>query len=931
MHGEQVFDEVELIVEKVWQEQLASFDQGTLIPSESFFERYPQLLRFPEAATDVIFNEFELHSRLKNERPSQTEFLDRFPDFRVHLERQFKVLLALESAELTSIDLSRIDEVDRNGHEATPLTLSRFCNREVIGQGATATVETAFDQQLQHKVALKRLHSHLRHSKRAKLRLRREAQTVARLHHPHIVPIHEILDTDDQVILVSRFVNGKNLRDLQETGAASDQDQIVEWVRQIADALHYSHENEVTHRDVKPSNILVGENGQAMLTDFGLASFSQSSGGITQTGEVLGTPAFMSPEQAMGDLENVDHRSDIYSLGATLYFLLCGRAPFQGVFATIVQQVISSEPPPLKKLNRNIHVDLVTIANKCLSKNREHRYATARDLAEDLRRFQNGDVIVARKTGPLERLARRIRRRPVFSASFATILLLAAFLSGTLLHLGEIRDQRNRAQQAEETNRKLLTSAAVDAGRLSLQKGDFDRAIDHFQTSLNQGVDSPAAVQVLLVEALMSKGDVQTAAERLRDAKSLDNSRVQPLITYWETELAALGHADFKTKAIDKEAFAALEPSKQKFFLGFNSANSVEALDFFNEAVAADPSHRNARRMSLIMALSLARFDEVLAGAKTAQQMYPDDIDFQLLEALSLACTDQLTVAKSVIRSIEFDHQENGREWVGFCEFLFQLNQEEFDDLKSRRHIAHVAQWLARFNLEFRKLLASRRWRFPPEISAKFAALTTTSVDEFRENDLIRITRELSLIHPESTLLIAAGDNELIGNHPRSQLEMSRDYFLQATTANTFAKASHDYAWYGLYGTSMAIYMLHEHELEKNREHMIQAARHLEPEWLSGRSKLRSMYIPLITIGHWDLAKPFIDRSVATAKTDNFRAEALWHLALWHQNRKDWSQVLQVCRRSKNEVSREYLKNSPEDWQGLEGRAVHELNSLLKD
>ena len=533
MQRETTTNKLTKIVEAIWQQQLESYDNGDLLPAEFFFERHAELHTSPEFAIDVIFNEYELLKR--NGEPGSVDphaFIKRFPKFGIQLAKQFEVVDALDSFDLKEFESAETNASANHGQQPDAFNFSRFRDRKIIGQGGTATIEMAFDEKLNQHVALKRLHTHLRNSQRAVERLRREAQTVARLHHPNIVPIYEILDEAGDLVLISRYVDGTNLRDLTESQGIASTERLVNWVRQIAEALHYAHENDVTHRDIKPSNIMIDVDDNAMLTDFGLASFSQSSGAITQTGDLVGTPAFMSPEQAQGEPDSVDHRTDIYSLGATLYFLLCGRAPFVGSFTNVVQQVVARPVRSPQAHGAAMPSDLETITLKCLSKLPADRYLTARELSDDLRRFQDGEVIKAKQAGPLERLAKFTRRRPVLSSLITATALLSAFLLGALLQLGAVKNQRNRAREAEVSNRELLAMASIDAGQLCLQRGEPARAVEHFKNGLDRGGDDPAAIHLLLVEALVSNGNIDSAAEYLSSACQFDRPDLLPLVKY---------------------------------------------------------------------------------------------------------------------------------------------------------------------------------------------------------------------------------------------------------------------------------------------------------------------------------------------------------------------------------------------------------------
>ena len=250
-------------------------------------------------------------------------------------------------------------------------------------------------------------------------RFRREAEAAASLEHPGIVPIYEVGEGDGSCYFSMRFVEGGQLDQVIKRKPMSIR-QAAELISKVARTVHYAHEHGILHRDIKPGNILLDAKGEPLLTDFGLARLVEAESTVTRTKEVMGTPSYMAPEQAMGNNVAVSSATDVYGLGAVLYQLLTGHPPFAGgtTYETI-KLVLDTEPRQPRLLNPKIDRDLSTICLKCLEKDPKRRYSSALALAEDLERWLKHEPIQARHTGIFTRGQKWVRRNPT-SALLAT-------------------------------------------------------------------------------------------------------------------------------------------------------------------------------------------------------------------------------------------------------------------------------------------------------------------------------------------------------------------------------------------------------------------------------------------------------------------------------------------------------------------------------
>lgn len=543
----------ELLVELVHIDLELRLKAGEAVRVEEYFSRFPDLARHEEQVLDLLGTEYELRQR-RAPGDCSAEYRRRFPqlwdslianqakDRRRQIRRAVRVNCPDCCQPIETFDDGTGSSVICPGCGSTftmdraPVhswrterlpQIGKFQLLDAAGRGSFGTVYRARDTELDRIVALKVPRSGQLATPEDEDRFVREARNVARLRHPGIVPVHEVGRSETFPYIVSEFIEGVTLADWLGTRRLGFRES-AELIALVADAVDHAHHHGVIHRDIKPSNIILerveasdsahssagrasvaasGDWGsqefRPRLMDFGLAHRDEGEITVTVEGQPLGTPAYMSPEQARGDAHRVDGRSDVCSLGVILYELLAGELPFRGNSRMLLHQVLTEEPRAPRRFNDRIPRDLETITLKCMAKEPSRRYGSAAELAADLRRWLAGEPIVARPIGRFGRAYRWCRRKPAQASLVAALLLI---VSGVAIGFVQWQQSKLRWQRAEyrrdqeRTVRLADLRQAVDAldarAVAELTAGRFDSAAHLLKQAEERCEQEPTLVEL---------------------------------------------------------------------------------------------------------------------------------------------------------------------------------------------------------------------------------------------------------------------------------------------------------------------------------------------------------------------------------------------------------------------------------------------------
>jgi serine/threonine-protein kinase len=707
-----------------------------------------------------------------------------------------------------------------------------------LGRGGMGVVYLARQCSLKRPVALKMILATARADPTARVRFRTEAEAVARLQHPNIVQIYEVGESDGRPFLSLEYVAGGSLEDKVASTPQPEREAAL-LVEDLARAVHYTHQRGILHRDLKPNNVLMTADGAPKITDFGLAKFADQGGGPTRTEALLGTPSYMSPEQAAGNTKKIGVGADVYSLGAILYELLTGRAPFRGATAlNILEQVRTREPVPPRRWRRSVSRDLETICLKCLEKEPDHRYPSALALAEDLRRFLDGEPIQARPVPVWQRLWKSARRRPALVARLLGAVALLCVLLTSGWYFG-VADQLTR-QRAEEKYRQFVQhrNAALFYGLLAPDDGALFLGAG---ATGNVKAAESAAREALLVAgvepgAAMPAVDRSFPAQRRSEvavdcytlllvlasitdkpeARARDNERHQEALRLLESAsklgfqtqayhlrrahfLEQVGELEEARKDRDRARSLPLEGALDHFLIGeeqYRRGDWEGARNSFNRAIALQPGHFWAQFFLAVCHLKSQQWEAAKVGLNACLSRQPDFVWAYLFRSFANEKLQALPEAEADFsKALQLNPNEDARYVLLLTRGILHFNQKELeraaadfraamalkpDQCNAYFNLAHV--YLARGQFEQAAEEARKALGLRPPVQATWGYLVARGrhlLQDKRYEDALQACDAALVLSPEQPLPFAVRARALLRLGRYDQAEASFDDYLQ--------------------------------------------------------------------------------------------------------------------------------------------------------
>ena len=568
------------------------------------------------------------------------------------LNRQ-ETIADIENADTRNIDATVIGDFGDEPpslSESSLIPLPGYDCTKVLGRGGMGIVYLATDEKLGRKVAIKLMNAFSDSSPKARARFQTEAHAIASLQHVNIAQLFAVDECDGQPFFVMEFVDGVSL-DQKLDHKPQNPEWCAKLVESLARAMSYCHGEGVIHRDLKPSNILLDKNGTPKIADFGLAKLTDGSSPTTNTGEILGTPGFMAPEQASGVVKELGPACDIYGLGGILYQMLTGRVPFDSPRPMqTVMKVLSEDPVSPRSLQSSIPRDLEVICLKCLEKSPRSRYQSAEELADDLGRFVSGDSIHARPAGRIETSVKWFRKRPAIAVLVCALLIgIPSIIGGLWMHSTQLSLALEKSQRLAEQGSDFSKWILEDhlnllrtlPGSTTAQHKLADRVQSYLDASREDVPSTPKFIRRLAF-SYMTLADLlgnPSVANLGETTKAIEN--YETAITWYDKALE-VDQNDETTHRLRSVCFA---KASNVLFEMYGDARATEYLDRAIKAIEESPDQDSKQFLiAKVFALqtvveqntrknefdavydALAKIDTVVETLQSRSEL-PDDTD----------------------------------------------------------------------------------------------------------------------------------------------------------------------------------------------------------------------------------------------------------------------------------------------------------------
>jgi tetratricopeptide (TPR) repeat protein len=529
-----------------------------------------------------------------------------------------------------------------------------------LGRGGMGVVYHARQTALNRPVALKMILAGVHAGPNELARFRAEAEAVARLRHPNVVDVYDFGTHDGLPYFSMAYLPGGSLADRLK-GEPQPPAYAAETVERLARAAQEAHSHGIVHRDLKPANVLLDADGTPKVSDFGLAKLLDTSDGPrTATNAILGTPIYMAPEQAAGRASEVGPAADVYALGVMLYEMLTGRVPIRGATSRETLTLIGTvEPVPVRELRPGVPRDLDTIALKCLEKPPEQRYASAGELADDLRRFLDGRPILARPPGVWYQARKFVGRNRALVAGTAAVLLTVVMgMAGVAAAVVRADREKARADLAERD--RELRAAAAEQDRFAMlaqrstQRGDWNGSLDLIERALAAGHPDPNRLRLEKVKALLALDRTDAARGELDELLARDDlGGLTASVLLWGGDVL-LGHDnDEAVRRIGEALRRGLsDPADAAYAAGLLAPTAPGAVRHFEEVLRLEPAHPRAGSLLALTLIALGRTDEARRCVALAKAFRPDDASLSVLEAVAASATDDRTAADAALAHV---------------------------------------------------------------------------------------------------------------------------------------------------------------------------------------------------------------------------------------------------------------------------------------